>query len=926
MRPKPADAYLVCGLDCPHEYMAKKATDVWSDGDINAFWNDIQSGITHEDGYDHVYGLNASLVLIGEPFLTATHFWNADLGEGAPAKNALPLGEFQNSLQKVRAYWSLALGAYADGDKGGAYHYLGHIIHHFGDNTVPAHVHDDPHGPEPFDDDSFHDWMDERGNPPPNAGVSSAEQATLVNAGPLPFPDDWAGDRLRFLLYSTNQVADFFASDDEDGDATAGGWDSDPAARDAVQADLDALNNSSVLRRLWDHGQLGDNDFGDDNDDGDLGIIREYSYLRGIRSIAAVYKLFEETVRQQVTLYVVVDRVQETQPHEGELCVPVPIPGIPPTIEIVCTSLGDPDFYARTSIGFLESRNRAVAGGDQATEDETDISPHWVFGNTVGTTGSVPVRLEIWDHDGAYDTPVNLSGSDQQSDVSHVAGDRGLDLTVDLGKCLRREAGAISGDVSGACGATLSDAGDFDDEASRVTFRVFASKSPPQAEAGGPYTTKEGTDVELSGTGSDDPDNDITTYAWDLDSDGDCDDVANDSTPNFSAVGNDGTTTVKLCVTDAVGLTSTDTATVTVTNEAPSLSASANAPKTENTTVTVTGTISDQGWLDGLSGTISWGDGTAVQPLVGTAENARPDATLAFSTSHTYGDDGTFTIQVCARDDDTNPCTSLSLRIDNTSPTAMINLSGAVSVNGTPTIIGRAGQAVAFTGRSTDPGSDDLTLAWTWGDGTPGSTTTSLVNPPDPDPAVSPSIQPRDVTSSQSHTFGGACAFETTFGASDDDGGTALQKANVIIVGNGRPNQPHGWWKQEFRFHATGKGSSDFTAAQITCYLKIAGYMSRVFDEKTAASTFAQAYDILDVSGTSNMYELFDLQLLAAWLNFANGAMAWDRLVDTNGDKVADARFLDAITAAETLRLNPNSTSQQLDRQKAIIESWTRLP
>ena len=102
--------------------------------------------------------------------------------------------------------------------------------------------------------------------------------------------------------------------------------------------------------------------------------------------------------------------------------------------------------------------------------------------------------------------------------------------------------------------------------------------------------------------------------------------------------------------------------------------------------------------------------------------------------------------------------------------------------------------------------------------------------------------------------------------------------------------------------------------------------MSRVFDEKTAASTFAQAYDMLDVSGTSQMYELFDLQLLAAWLNFANGAIEWDRLVDTNGDKTADARFLDAITAAETLRLNPNSTSQQLDRQKAIIESWTRLP
>ena len=29
------------------------------------------------------------------------------------------------------------------------------------DHTVPAHAKDDPHGPEPADDDSFHDWMDE---------------------------------------------------------------------------------------------------------------------------------------------------------------------------------------------------------------------------------------------------------------------------------------------------------------------------------------------------------------------------------------------------------------------------------------------------------------------------------------------------------------------------------------------------------------------------------------------------------------------------------------------------------------------------------------------------------------------------------------------------------------------------------------------
>ena len=94
----------------------------------------------------------------------------------------------------------------------------------------------------------------------------------------------------------------------------------------------------------------------------------------------------------------------------------------------------------------------------------------------------------------------------------------------------------------------------------------------------------------------------------------------------------------------------------------------------------------------------------------------------------------------------------------------------------------------------------------------------------------------------------------------------------MIIVGNDHPNQPHGYWKQQFRYFLAGKGSSDFDDAELQCYLRIASYMSRVFDERTAASTYAQASDVLDTSGTSVMLELFDQQLLAEWLNFANGA------------------------------------------------------
>jgi hypothetical protein len=285
-----------------------------------------------------------------------------------------------------------------------------------------------------------------------------------------------------------------------------------------------------------------------------------------------------------------------------------------------------------------------------------------------------------------------------------------------------------------------------------------------------------------------------------------------------------------------------------------------------------------------------------------------------------------FTAQICAADDDTNPCTSVPLQITNSSPTAVIDLAGAVDVNGTQTVIAHAGSSVGFSGRATDPGSDDLTLAWKWGDGTPEAARTDLVNPPNPDPALSPSIQPRDLVYASTHTFAGACAYQTTFAVGDDDGGSASQTAAVIIVGNGHPNQPHGYWKQQFRFYNSDKGNADFDAGTLGCYLKIVDYMSGVFHQRTDASTFLRSEDVLETNLTSDILELFDQQLLAAWLNFANGAVDWNRLVDTNGDKRPDTRFLDAITAAERLRLDPNTTRTQLDRQKTILEGWTRLP
>ena len=942
VKPHSAAAYDVgppVGKSPVHETMAKEALDLYG----VQFFNNVEDGIRHEDGLDHVYGQNLDIPLVGMPLVTASHFWEPDKGLDAPTHNAealsivgplIPepfrsflLGDsltFPNAWVKANALWSLALGAYANGNKPMAYHYFGHVVHLLGDLTVPAHAHDDPHGPTWFDDDAYHVWMDTEGSPPPHAALTEAERIDLEGKGLIKAPDTHP-NKLLWLFYTTQQVADLFASDDVDGNAN------DPLALGPQDDVFRAIVNDADVIRLRDRSELADNDgcpfprspiCGSANDDdGDLTLIRKHTYLRGVRAVAGLYQLFEQTASKQLTLTVVIDRVEQDEWHDY---FPYPCPVVLGVKG--CVEVSDPDLYARVTVAGRESRNR----GDRV-ENTDDFNSAWAFGNTVGTTGTAQVKVEILDEDGAHwdPDPFTLGGADDDSDVDGDNGreDLDLELDVDLAKCLRREPGAISGDLTGTCGASLSQAGDSSLEASLVRFRIFMSNSPPTAEAGGPYTTNEGTNVTLDGSGSTDPDNDIATYAWDFDGDGACDD-ATGAKPDFTAVGQDGPPiTVKLCVTDAVGLTDDDTATVTVNNVAPTINASANTPKSENTSVTVSGTVTDPGWLDSLSGTISWGDGSAVQALSGTLENVRPNATLTFSNSHTYGDNGTWTVQVCAKDDDTNPCTSFSVSIDNTAPTAMIDLSGAVTVNGTPTVIARAGQAVAFSGRSTDPGSDDLTLEWAWGDGTAGTSTTSRVNPPNPDPPQSPSIQPRDIPSSPSHTFAGACVYETNFTATDDDTGSNAAKANVIIVGNGSPNNPHGWWKQEVRFHATNTGPKPaFTAERMTCYLRIAGYMSRVFDEKTAASTFAQAADVLDTSSTSDINELFDQQLLAVWLNFANGAIAWDRLVDTNGDRVADTRFLDAVTVAETLRLNPNATQAQLDQQKRILERWTNLP
>lgn len=444
--------------------------------------------------------------------------------------------------------------------------------------------------------------------------------------------------------------------------------------------------------------------------------------------------------------------------------------------------------------------------------------------------------------------------------------------------------------------------------------------APPVAVIGGPYTTDQGVAITLDASGSSDPDDGPITIAWDLDNDGAFDD-ATGPTALFDNVAQPGTFTVRIEVTDQEAQTAVAETTVTVANTAPTVTISSNAPVDENTTVTVTGTVTDPGWLDNLSATIDWGDGSSVEPLSGQLENVAPDATFTFQADHVYGDNGTFTVEVCGTDGTAVTCESIDVQVDNVDPTATIDDSAATQFPGGDAIVARAGEPLELSARSTDPGSDDLLLSWDWDDGPPAPdvTTEYRNNPAFVDPLPSPEINPRDVTDTQVQVYEQACLYDVSFTAVDDDGGSAADSVTVVVLGRATEVRSAGYWYQQFR----GGPSQKLDDVTLECYLLAVERLSSAFDEARSVSTVGEARQALrgGSAAKSAAFKL-DRQLLAAWLNYLNGVIGYDEVVDTDGDGVVDTAFGEAIAQAEAARLDPGSSDKQLLAQKDVLERF----
>ena len=191
----------------------------------------------------------------------------------------------------------------------------------------------------------------------------------------------------------------------------------------------------------------------------------------------------------------------------------------------------------------------------------------------------------------------------------------------------------------------ISDTDSLSDNAT-VTVTVNSVNDPPVADANGPYTVDEGTELTLDASGSYDVDGDDLQFQWDFENDGTWDTSWSDnSSANYTWYDNQ-SVTVKVQITDGE-LSDNATASVTVLNVPPTVEAGPDQMVYSGENVTVAASFADPGTLDTHTATIDWGDGNTGPGTV-TESGGSGNVT----GSHTYYVPGIYTVTVTVEDDD----------------------------------------------------------------------------------------------------------------------------------------------------------------------------------------------------------------------------------------------------------------------------------
>lgn len=220
---------------------------------------------------------------------------------------------------------------------------------------------------------------------------------------------------------------------------------------------------------------------------------------------------------------------------------------------------------------------------------------------------------------------------------------------------------------------------------------------PPVADAGGPYSSKEGGTIQLDASGSSDSgeNSGIVLYEWDLDGDGSFELSSSISTISTSFP-DDYSGNISVRVTDRIGQTATAQASVIVENVAPVIEIGNDITCNEGDTLHFNADVTDPGINDTFQYLWNFGDET-------TADTKE--------ASHIYGDNGIYNVTASVWDDDGGSDNDvLTVTVLNVTPNA--DPGGPYT--------GSLGREMTFTGTAYDPGfNEGLKYVWDLdGDGT----------------------------------------------------------------------------------------------------------------------------------------------------------------------------------------------------------------
>ena len=425
----------------------------------------------------------------------------------------------------------------------------------------------------------------------------------------------------------------------------------------------------------------------------------------------------------------------------------------------------------------------------------------------------------------------------------------------------------------------------------------------PTANAGGPYEVEEGSDVQLDGTGSTDPDGDPLTYAWAPDTNLDDASLAQ---PTYSGVDDVVADPITLTVYDMIEAhPDADSAIVTVLNVAPTVDAAGDTID-EGDVAFVSATFTDPGVLDTHTATIDWDDGTPVE-IVAVDQGA---GFGSLGTEHVYGDNGVYNVEVTVTDNDGGVgVDTVAVFVANLDPELTLDTGDAVTFPGGDYFVGQIGVPQSHAASAQDAGSDDLTFTWGF-----GPATTYFNDGIGPDPFPSPlGVFPFFAADDAEIDFVLPGVYVIDVTVTDDDGGSDAEDLGKIVAGDADVTQGNGWWKHQY----SGEGTPHVDDAVLLGYLDIVNAVSSVFSEATTVATLGDVHMVLSPTGGDRRVHA-EGDLMAAWLQFASGAVAWDASVPIGGGSAM--AFLDLMQQVETTILDGTATNAELLAAEHLVK------